>query len=168
MIFSAGRFLQSTISFSLICHRTTIHMRPNHASPSWPLVLRMGNLSLVKQTTRSSITTGKSLSEPPSTSLFFVSSIFFTLPTLAHWDNLKKDRSSKLQNLSEMIIFWLFTKYWIWQQCSNCQQRHPKTLQSKAELTQIDIQVHKPGFDFHEFSQILWIDNVLKRRKFQR
>ena len=162
MIFSAGRFLQSTISFSLICHRTTIHMRPNHASPSWPLVLRMGNLSLVKQTTRSSITTGKSLSEPPSTSLFFVSSIFLPCQPL-HIEIIW--RKIVHQN---MIIFWLFTKYWIWQQCSNCQQRHPKTLQSKAELTQIDIQVHKPGFDFHEFSQILWIDNVLKRREFQR
>ena len=40
--------------------------------------------------------------------------------------------------------FWLFTKCWIWQQCCNCEQHHSKTLQSKAELTQIDILVHKP------------------------
>ena len=40
-----------------------------------------------------------------------------------------------------MISVWLFTKCCIWQQCCNCQQRHPKTLQSKAELTQIDILV---------------------------
>ena len=52
--------------------------------------------------------------------------------------------------LSEMMIFWLFTKCWIWQQCCNCHQRHHKTLQSKAELTQKDILFHKPG---HTWSQ---------------
>ena len=43
-----------------------------------------------------------------------------------------------------MILFLLFTKCWTWKQCCNCQQCQPKTLQSKAELSQIDIQAHKP------------------------
>ena len=38
----------------------------------------------------------------------------------------------------------------------NCQKRHPKTLQSKVELTQIDILGHKPEFDFLQaWTQIL-------------
>ena len=48
------------------------------------------------------------------------------------------------KKLSFRTNLWLFTKCWIWQQCCNCEQRHTKTLQSKAELTQIDILVHKP------------------------
>ena len=46
--------------------------------------------------------------------------------------------------ISFLVSFWLFTNCWIWQQCYNCRQRHPKTLQFKAELTQIDYLVHKP------------------------
>ena len=46
--------------------------------------------------------------------------------------------------ISFLVSFWLFTNCWIWQQCYNCRQRHPKTLQFKAELTQKDILGHKP------------------------
>lgn len=53
--------------------RMTILTKPNLASLSWPHALRMGNLSLVRPTTRSSITTERSLNDPPSTSAFFVS-----------------------------------------------------------------------------------------------
>ena len=40
---------------------------------------------------------------------------FFTLPTPAHWDNLKKDRSSKLQKGKKMFSFpWVFTNFMNW------------------------------------------------------
>ena len=60
-----------------IYSRMTTHMRPNLASRSWPLVSRMGNPSLVRQTTKSSTTTVKNRNDQQSTWQFSVSILYF-------------------------------------------------------------------------------------------